>query len=459
MKAGRLCKGLVTAVLLLAGGAGRAQTAPAGFQLAAFEADVTPPVGHPLCGGMVAPAARIQDPLSARGVVLRGGSRPVVVLALDWTELRNEAYDLWRRRLAEAAGTSPRHVLLSCVHVHDAPYADLDAQRRLDAVGLQGFHVDPAFHEKALQAVVDALRKAPSRRITHVGAGAAEVERIASNRRVVAPDGKASFKRYSRTADPAVRNAPEGLIDPWLRTVGFWDGDVPVAALSTYAVHPMSYYGKGGVSADFPGMARAARQAETPGVFQIYTSGCAGDVTAAKFNGGNDAARRELAERLRAAMAKAWDAQTRVPLAKAVVTVGEVRFALPATGPQSVAEMERTLPDPKADKQARLMAALGLSWAARVGRGQPVEVPALDLGPAQVVVLPAEAFVAFQLQAQKARPDQAVLALGYGECGPGYIPTEAARAEGYVEEHGYSWVAAGAEAALNKAVADALGAR
>jgi hypothetical protein len=45
---------------------------------------------------------------------------------------------------------------------------------------------------------------------------------------------------------------------------------------------------------------------------------------------------------------------------------------------------------------------------------------------------------------------------GYGECGPGYIPTESARAEGYVEEHGYTWVAAGAEEKLKRAVAEAL---
>ena len=48
---------------------------------------------------------------------------------------------------------------------------------------------------------------------------------------------------------------------------------------------------------------------------------------------------------------------------------------------------------------------------------------------------------------------------GYGECGPGYIPTESARAEGYVEEHGYCWVAPGAEEKLRKALAEALNSR
>ena len=33
-----------------------------------FTADVTPPIGSPLCGGSVPPAQTIADPLSARGV-------------------------------------------------------------------------------------------------------------------------------------------------------------------------------------------------------------------------------------------------------------------------------------------------------------------------------------------------------------------------------------------------------
>jgi hypothetical protein len=409
---------------------------------------------------MVKPAARIADPLSARGLVLWGGERPAVLVALDWTELRNEAYDRWRGELARAAGTSPDRVFLSCVHQHDAPYADLEAQRLLDERGLKGFHVDPEFHERALQAVASALREAAKapRTVSHLGTGEADVDRVACNRRVVGPDGKARFNRYSRTSDPTVRNAPDGLIDPRLKTLSFWDGDRAVAAISVYAVHPMSYYGTGAVSADFPGLARARRQQEMPDVFQIYASGCAGDVTAARYNDGNDPARRGLAERLSAAMAQAWDKTRRVPLGKVVFRSAPLRFELPPTGPASVPAMERTLADPATSKTDKLMAALGLSWGRRVAQDRPVEVPALDFGPAQIVLLPAEAFVEFQLAAQRLRPDQFIVALGYGECGPGYIPTESARAEGYVEEHGYCWVAPGAEEKLRRALAEALAA-
>lgn len=410
--------------------------------IATFTADVTPPLGHALCGGMVKPAARIADRLSARGFVLRGGET-VVFAALDWTELRNDAYEAWREALAAAAGTSTSRVLVHCVHQHDAPYADLEAQRLLDGVGLKGFHVDPDFHAKALKEVVDALRAALPRKITHVGTGEADVDGVASNRRVVV-DGKPTFKRYSRTSNPAIKNAPEGLIDPKLKTISFWDGERAVAALSLYATHPMSHYGGGSVSADFPGLARAARQAATPDVLQIYASGCAGDVTAAKFNDGDDASRKRLAERLREAMERAWAATKRHPLERIGAKVARVSFELPAIPAL----------DPAAPNAKKLDQALGLSFAKRIGR--PIDVPALELGPARLLLLPGEAFVEFQLAAQKLRPDLFVAVAGYGECGPGYIPTESARAEGYVEEHGYCWVAPGAEAKLRAALAEAL---
>ncbi|MBI3858319.1 MAG: hypothetical protein HY293_21760 [Planctomycetes bacterium] len=448
----RVSRRMALALLLVWGCSGPPQAAEGGrFSLATFNADITPPLGHALCGGMVAPAARIADPLSGRGIILRGDGEPVVIVALDWTELRNDAYDRWRSELAKAAGTTPRRVLLSCVHQHDAPYADLEAQRLLDTQGFKGFHVDPEFHERALQTVAAAVREAVPRRITHLGMGQAEVDRVASNRRVVV-DGRVSFKRYSKTADSAIKDAPEGLIDPWLKALSFWDGDRVLAVLSAYAVHPMSTYGGGAVSADFPGLARARREQCMPGVFWMYVSGCSGDVTAAKYNNADAASRQALADRLHLAMTHAFQKTRRVPLENIGMRVEELRFDLP----QPAAAMEKTLADPAASKSARLMAALGLSWAKRTARGQPIEVAALDFGPAQYLLLPAEAFVEFQLAAQRARKDQFIVVAGYGECGPGYIPTEAARKEGYVEEHGYCWVAAGAEEKLLRAIGDAL---
>jgi len=430
----------------------------AGWRIATFQADITPPVGHALIGGLRGPAKSILDRLSARGVVVLGAERPLVICGLDWCELRNDAYDAFRDALAAAAGTDRQRVLLSCLHQHDAPYFDLTAQKLLAAAGYPKLMFDPAFFDQAVSETSAAAKSAieKARPVTHVGVGQSAVKQVACNRRVVGADGKPRFNRYSTARDPAIRNAPEGLIDPQLKTLSFWDGQRPIAAISLYATHPMSYYGNGEVSYDFPGMARELRQRQMPEVFQIYLTGCSGDVVAAKFNDGTPGGRRLLAERLHEGMDSAWKATRQQPLARVAFRCSALELPPPDEGKLTIAALERTVADSAASQSDRIHAAMGLSYRRRCDRGQPIDVPAIDFGPAQIAVLPAELFVGYQLAAQKLRPDQLLLTPGFGECAPGYIPTDAARQEGFVEEHGYCWVRPGVEAptlaAIRKAV-------
>src|SRR4029077_381179 len=131
--------------------------------------------------------------------------------------------------------------------------------------------------------------------------GQAKVEQVASNRRYHDMDGRVRFNRMSASRDPLIRAGEEGTIDPWLKTLSFWDDDTPLLALNAYATHPMSFYGRGEVSADLVGMARKRRQADDPKVLQIYASGCSGNVTAGKYNDGAPENRPVLADRLYAA--------------------------------------------------------------------------------------------------------------------------------------------------------------
>src|SRR5262249_13129975 len=153
--------------------------------------------------------------------------------------IRNDAYERWRTVLATAAGTTTERVLVACLHQHDTPIADLEAQRFLDRHKAAGKICDLDFHERAVQAVARALReglKSP-RKITHVGTGQAKVEQVASNRRYLNDDGTLAFGRTSATRDPRARAKPEGTVDPWLKTLSFWDGERPVLAMSAYATH------------------------------------------------------------------------------------------------------------------------------------------------------------------------------------------------------------------------------
>ncbi len=412
---------------------------PPKFRLSSFAADVTPPIGAPLFNAVH--ARSIADPLEAHGVVFIGGGRPLVVVAVDWCEIRNESYERWRSVLAKAAGTSKDRVLVSCVHQHDAPYSDSVAQRLLKENGVAEDLCNPDYDERALQRVAAALSKslAQSSPITHVGTGQGRVEKVASNRRYTLPNGKVSFGRTSATRDATVRNMPEGTIDPWLKTISFWNGERPVAALSCYSTHPMTFYGQGDVSWDFPGLARARRAKEVPEIAQIYFTGCSGDTVAGRYNDGNPDNRPILASRIHQGMLAAWNSTRRVALDRIGFRSVPMKLAPRREPGFSRNDYQRILADSRRSRLARFDAALGLSWLDRVDAGHVIDVPAIDFGPAQLVLMPAETFVQYQLWAQEIRPDSLVMTLGFGECAPGYIPTASAVAEGY-EDH-YSWIA------------------
>jgi hypothetical protein len=448
-------------LVLLFGGASHAPLVaadePAKFRLATFRADVTPRLGHPLLGSHLAPARSLDDPLFANGLVLLGPDKPIVLVAVDWCEIRNDAYARWRSALADAAGTSVQRVLVTSVHQHDAPLADLTAQRLLAEARVDGMIIDLDFHERTVQRVAAALKEslASAQRVTHFGIGQAKVQRVASNRRVVNANGKASFARYSATRDAAIRDLPEGLIDPWLKVFSFWDGQKPVAAINAYATHPMSYYGGGAISSDFVGLARAERQKEDPAVHQIYVSGCSGDITAGKYNDGSPENRQRLAERMHKAMVEAWDNTKRHSLQ--TVAFRSVPLVLPhRDGAQAAEALRGTLADASQPMFSRALAAMGLSSRQLHPAGHQIDVPAIDFGFAQIVLLPGESLVGYQLMAQKLRPDDFVMAIGYGECSPGYIPTDAASREGYAESQSWCWVAPEVEGLMADALRRAL---
>ena len=92
--------------------------------------------------------------------------------------------------------------------------------------------------------------------VTHIAHGEAPVKQIAGNRRIIGLNGKVLSQRGSSSTKPDHHKYPEGLIDPMLKTVTFYNGDRALVASHYYACHPMSYYGDGRVSADFCGLAR-----------------------------------------------------------------------------------------------------------------------------------------------------------------------------------------------------------
>ena len=271
------------------------------LKIAPFRFDVTPPTGHPLCGGWITPVKSVSDNLEAIGYVILGLDKPVVVCAVDWTGILNSAHVAWRTGLAQAAGTTPDRVAVQCVHQHDAPFVCIDAEKLVakqnDALIIVQMDFFNSCLNKATQAIKEAIPRA--RPLTHIAQGESKVQKVASNRRVaIGPNGKITKMRGSACKDPELIALPEGLIDPMLKTVAFYDGEKRVLACHYYATHPMSHYGQGNVSSDFVGLARKQKQKEDPNCTHIYFTGASGNISAGKYNNGSPEARVELTQRI-----------------------------------------------------------------------------------------------------------------------------------------------------------------
>lgn len=405
------------------------------FSIAVFQADVTPPLGSPLCDGLVRPAEKIVDPLSARGVVLLGAGKPVVLCAVDWVGIGNGGHDAWREALAEAAGTTADRVNVHSLHPHDAPGCDFTAEDLLAARGLGDklFHV--AFARQAIERTAGAVKQALEhpQTVTHLGLGKGKVEQVASNRRPLGPDGKVLAVRYSSCTDPAVRALPEGTIDPYVQLVAFFQGDRPLAVLTYYATHPQSYYGQGGVSPDFVGLARGLRETDLPEVPHVHFNGAGGNVAAGKYNDGSPENRPVLAARLAAGMRAAWEGLDKLPISAADIEYRVRPVRLPLGQRYVEADLVKRIEDAAVPLPERLRAGRDLAWTVRHAAGRTIDLTCLRLGKAWLLHMPGELFVEYQLAASGLRPDDFVAMAAYGDYGPGYIGTEIAYTQGGYE--------------------------
>ena len=279
-----------------------------------------------------------------------------------------------------------------------------------------------------------------------------EVVEVASNRRILGEDGKVAWMRFtSGTQEQRNREAPVGTIDPILKLIAFYHDSEPIVALTYYATHPQSYYRTGGANPDFPGIARQMRQQAT-GVFHVHFTGAGGNVGAGKWNDGSPPYRQILADRLAAAMQRAWEGiqrrdqhrpsrldrcPRRAPLAKHLV----------------VEELQKRLADPQAEPGDKVGAASDLVWASRCAAGETIDLQCLRLGQARILHMPGELFVEYQLAAQQMRPELFVAMAAYGDSAPGYIGTAVAYSQGgYETSQGASNVAPEVEEVLTNAL-------
>lgn len=399
---------------------------PGKLRLAPFRFDVTPPIGHSCCGGWIKPIEVVDDSLDAIGFVLLGAGKPIVLCAVDWTGLLNDAYVQWRKALADAAGTTPDRVAVHCVHQHNAPFACLEAERIVAAQGDLPHIVDVQFFRRCLErgrkAVADALKT--SRPVTHIATGQGKVDKVASNRRIYRDEnGVIKGMRGSSCRDPKLRAMTEGLVDPWMKTVAFYDNDTKLVACHYYATHPMSYYADGRCTSDFAGLARKQRQDDEPDCTHIYFTGCAGNVSAGKYNDGSKEARPILTQRVYDGIVASEKTLARQPIEslhwKTAELIPTPRKTL------SAAAIEKQIDNMDNSVVSRNRPSYMLAWLRRIEQQVPIVLSSLRINEISLLHLPAECFIEYQLRAQSVGgKSRFVATAAYGDGGPWYIPVK-----------------------------------
>jgi hypothetical protein len=408
-----------------------AARAAAPLKVGVFRVDASPPIGSPMAYDAT---KEIVHPLSCRGVVLMGDREPVVLCAVDWIGVGNDGHLEFRRALADAAGTGIQRVAVHALHQHDAPSCDFSADRLLASYQINREIFDAEFARHVITRAAEALKTAvaEARSVTHIGLGQGEIEKVASNRRILGPDGKVQFVRYTACTDPIIRDKPVGTIDPMIKMISLWDGETPIVALTYYATHPQSYYRTGRANPDFPGIARDQREKAT-GIPHVHFDGAGGNIGAGKWNDGSHKNRQVLADRVAAGMDRAWQATRKEQISAVDLGWESLPVVLPIATHLDEKHLLAVLENKAAPVRDRAEAASELIWLYRCRAGDAIDVACLRLKRLRVLHLPGELFVEYQLAAQALRPDLFVAMAAYGDYAPGYIGTEVAYGQGGYE--------------------------
>jgi hypothetical protein len=283
------------------------------------------------------------------------------------------------------------------------------------------------------------------------------IKGLGANRRMIDENGKCFAMRWSKCDDESLRALPAGNFDPLLRTIAFTaDDDRIIAALHFYASHPMAAYRRKMVSQDVPGIALdyVARNSDSE-TFNIYFTGCGGNVTFGKYNTGSP---EEGLEKLGKVLGKGMLANIRSLEEK---EPGKLEFTTAAFDfplkPEITEEnMLKKIWETDDELQARYIA-LRLIIARNWKTWRNCSVSRLSIGKdVHFLSLPSEMCVEYQLYAQSLIPEEFLACAAYGNGTYHYIPTAKMYEEGGYEPEFGSISTADVEKPLKEAIAQVL---
>ncbi len=417
---------------------------PARFRAGFAERDISPQVGDEAPGGYgKARHTAFHDACKARAAVFDDGLAPVAIVGLDALLIRKPQVAEARRRITERTGIPGDRVMIAASHSHAAGPTgmilpgefDGDSDLVRDLAYEKTVVGSPDYLEKVIEGIAGAVTAAFETRVeSRAAAGYGLAEGVSFNRRFRMRSG------FTMT-HPGVGNpdiiGPAGGIDPQVGVLGAWNGAGDcLGVVVNFACHATT--GPPGISADYvQHVERALRGALGDGCIVVFTAGMAGDVTQvdnrtphayAQF--GNAAARR-LGSAVGAAAALALltlepSAAALVPLETRTRTLQIPRRVPRADRLARAMRLVQAGPEEKIDPTEWTFAKELVLLDARLKREPvaPVEVQAIQIGPAVFLSCPAEYFVDYGLELKAAGPFPVTFPVSLANDCIGYVPTE-----------------------------------
>ncbi len=417
---------------------------------------ITPPVGISLTGfAGRPPSTGVHDDLLATALVLTErtasgddtASRAALV-ALDVLGMYGDAIAPAIKAQVEAVtGIPAARVFLQCSHTHYGPVVSPEMEGG-DSPQALAYREALPHHVAGVVAMADAARRPVS-----LAAARGRVQ-VGINRRERRPDGRLVLGQHPGGAlDSEVQvwrfDAADGdAVEPG--SPAGWVGRAPetVAVLLNYACHPVSLASQMRlITADFPGVARAALEQVTGGT-ALYVQGACGNINPSLMGPDWQHPRRLGhalgGEAIRLALLARPIVGTPLRVAREAVDFPGLLPSSAQAGRERVEALET-----EGERLAAQEGNAGARWwnqsrlaqsrraLAALEGGEPLvvrgELSVLRLGDAALACNPSELFCETGMAIKQASPFPWTAIAGYTDGAVGYVPTRAAYPEGGYE--------------------------
>lgn len=245
------------------------------LRVGAAEVDITPPVGTPMCGGIKPrPSEGVEDPLTAKAIVLESGGKRLAYVLLDLCALERTTGDAAVEMASQRTGIPPENIVWAASHTHTGPYVIPFFGEEKSIVDEKWLATIPGKFADAVEAACKRLRPAAVSRTRGY------CNNVCHNRRLRYKDGREINTWLLHCGEQEVQClGAAGPVDPEVGVLCFdGEGGKPLAVLWHFSLHTNTNFGKY-FSADYPAVVAARiRERFGPDVISLYMPGTCGDI-------------------------------------------------------------------------------------------------------------------------------------------------------------------------------------